>query len=90
MFLTRSSRPQLGDFIESVNKDYNNPKAVLKVVYAGAGDGVRIVRDADGIDYVYVKSGDDTEVTDFKGRDADLGVLKLLEGVNENIFKVFI
>jgi len=81
---------QLGDFIESVNKDYNNPKASLKVVYAGAGDGVRIVRDADGIDYVYVMSSEGVELTDFKDRDADLGVLKLLEGLNENVFKVFI
>lgn len=80
---------QLGDFIESVNKDYNNPKAVLKVVYAGAGDGVRIVRDADGIDYVYAMSSEAVELTDFKGRDADLGVLELLEGLNENVFKVF-
>lgn len=79
---------KLGSFIESVNKDYDNPKAPLKLV--SLVDGIRIVRDESGIDYVYVKESDDEKPTDFSSRDADLGLLKLLEGFNDNVLKAFI
>ncbi|GMI12810.1 hypothetical protein TrLO_g526 [Triparma laevis f. longispina] len=79
---------KLGSFIESINKDYDNPKAPLKLV--SLVDGIRIVRDESGIDYVYVKESDDEKPTDFSSRDADLGLLKLLEGFNDNVLKAFI
>ncbi|GMH88140.1 hypothetical protein TrVE_jg13242 [Triparma verrucosa] len=79
---------RLGDFIESVNQNYDNPKAPLKLV--SLFDGIRIVRDESGIDYVYVKESDDQKPTDFGTRDADLGFLKLIEGFNDNVIKAFI
>jgi len=79
---------KLGDFIESVNSTYDNPKASLTTVYLSKD--VRIVEDMDGIYYCYVRVGEGTEETDFKGREADFGVIGLLESFNDNVLKISI
>jgi hypothetical protein len=76
----------LGDFIESVNSTYDNPKATLETFYLS--NDVRILKDKDGIYYAYVKKGEGTELEEFGDREADLGLLGLLESFNDNVLKL--
>ena len=78
----------LGSFLEDNVDSYTNPKPVFETTYLD--DGVRISRDQDGKVFVYGKVDDSTEPTDYKNVDADLGVAKLLEGLNDSIFKFYI
>ena len=39
---------------------------------------------------MYGRVSDDAEPTDYGGVDADLGPAKLLEGLNDSIFKIYI
>ena len=78
----------LGSFLEDNVDGYTNPRPVFETTYLD--DTVRISRDQDGKVFVYGKVDDGTEPTDYKGVDADLGVAKLLEGLNDSIFKFYI
>ena len=78
----------LGSFLEDTVESYTNPKPVFETTYLD--DGVRISRDQDGKVFVYGKVDDSTEPTDYKNVDADLGVARLLEGLNDSIFKFYI
>ena len=78
----------LGSFLEDNVDGYANPKPVFETTYLD--DSVRISRDQDGKVFVYGKVDDSTEPTDYKNVDADLGVAKLLEGLNDSIFKFYI
>ena len=78
----------LGSFLESNVPDYTNPKPVFKTTYLD--DDIRISRDQDGKIFVYAKVSDNEEPTDYKSVEADLGLLNLLEGLNDSIFKISI
>jgi len=75
----------LGSFLETNVPSYSNPKPIFKTTYLD--EVIRISRDQDGKVFVYAKLSDDTEPTDYKGVDADLGLLNLIEGLNDSIFK---
>jgi len=76
---------KLGSFLEENVESYSNPKPIFTTTYLD--NDIRISRDEDGKVFVYGKMSDDTEPTDYKGVDADLGLLGLLEGLNDNFFK---
>lgn len=75
----------LGSFLESNVPSYSNPKPVFETTYLD--DMLRISRDQDGKIFVYGKLSDETEPTNYDDVDADLGLIKLLEGLNDNFFK---
>ena len=75
----------LGNFLESNVPSYSNPKPIFETTYLD--DVLRISRDQDGKVFVYGKLSEDTEPTNYDDVDADMGVLKLLEGLNDNFFK---
>jgi len=78
----------LSSVLERNLKTYKVPKPVFRTVYLD--EKLRISKDLDGNVFVYIKVSDQTEGTDYSGVDSDLGVLKLLEGLNDNFFKVYI
>lgn len=79
----------LGDLLESNMKSYSNPKPIFRSVYL---DGeMRISMDQDDNVFVYAKTSDGTDVTDYEGTTmGDLGVTKLLEGFNDAVSKVYL
>mmetsp|Transcript_24409 Transcript_24409/g.30040 ORF Transcript_24409/g.30040 Transcript_24409/m.30040 type:complete len:371 (-) Transcript_24409:202-1314(-) len=78
----------LGSFLEENVSSYSNPKPIFKTTYLD--ENIRISRDEDGKVFVYGKVSDVTEPTSYKSVDSDLGLLKLLEGLNDNFFKISI
>ena len=85
--LKLSSRT-LGDFLESNVDSYTNPRPIFKTTYLS--ETLRISRDQDGKVFVYGKLTDDTEPSDYSNVDADLGAIKLLEGFNDAITKLYL
>ena len=79
---------KLGSLLEDNVESYTNPKPMFKTTYLD--ESIRIARDQDGKVFVYVKESKDTTNTDYGNVESDLGLLKLLEGLNDNFFKIFI
>lgn len=79
---------QLGDFLEKNVDGYTNPRPVFEITYLS--ENLRISREQDGKVFVYGKLTDESEPSDYSGVEADLGVLKLLEGFNDAITKFYI
>jgi len=79
---------KLGSLLEDNVESYTNPKPTFQTTYLD--ESIRIARDQDGKVFVYVKESKDTTNTDYGNVESDLGLLKLLEGLNDNFFKIFI
>lgn len=79
---------RLGSFLEENVSGYKNPRPIFKTTYLD--DSIRISRDQDGKVFVYGKMSNETNPTEYANVDADFGLLNLLEGLNDNIFKVSI
>lgn len=79
---------RLGDFLEKSVADYRNPRPVFSTTFLN--DQFRISRDVDGHVFCYVKTSEDPTPTDYSAIDADLGVLRLLEGFNDAITRFYI
>lgn len=77
---------KLAAVLEENVSGYNTPKPIFETTYLD--DTIRISRDQDGKVFVYGKSSDVTEPTEYKSVESDLGLLKLLEGLNDNFFKI--
>mmetsp|Transcript_6331 Transcript_6331/g.5992 ORF Transcript_6331/g.5992 Transcript_6331/m.5992 type:complete len:137 (+) Transcript_6331:31-441(+) len=77
---------KLASVLEENVSGYNTPKPIFETTYLD--DTIRISRDQDGKVFVYGKTSDVTEPTEYKSVDSDLGILKLLEGLNDNFFKL--
>lgn len=75
----------LGKFLESNIPSYSNPKPIFRTTFLT--EDIRISRDQDGKVFVYGKVSESTDATDYKGVDADFGLLNLLEGLNDNFIK---
>jgi len=75
----------LGSFLEENVDGYSNPKPIFETTYLD--DTIRISKDQDGKVFVYGKMSDETEPTEYKSVEADLGLLGLLEGLNDKFFK---
>lgn len=78
----------LGDFLEETIESYSNPRPVFRTTYMK--EGIRISRDQDGKMFVYVKVSDSVEPKDYSSSSPDLGLTKLLEGINDTFTKVYI
>lgn len=85
---TKLESRDLGSFLEENVADYTNPRPVFSTTYLD--NHLRISRDEDRKIFVYGKLSDKTEPTDYGNVDADLGILKLLEGINDNFLKFYI
>ena len=79
---------QLGSFLQDNVPAYTNPKPLFRTTFLN--EQFRISRDQDDNIYVYVKTSDQTEPTDYSYVDADLGVAKLLEGFNDAITRFYL
>jgi hypothetical protein len=77
----------LASFLEDNVNGYTTPRPMFKTTYLS--EKLRISRDQDGKVFVYVKVSDDTSPTDYSRVEADLGLLKFLEGLNDNIIKYY-
>jgi hypothetical protein len=69
---------QLGTFLEDKLSSYSNPRPIFRTTFLN--EQFRIGRDMDDNIFVYVKTSDSTEPTNYSVVDADLGVGRLLEG----------
>ena len=78
----------LGTFLETNVNGYTNPRPIFEITYLS--DSIRICREQDGKVFVYTKLSSDSEPSDYSKVDADLGILKLLEGFNDAITKFYI
>ena len=76
----------LGSFLENNVDGYTNPRPIFETTYMD--NMIRISRDQDGKVFVYAKASDVAEPTEYKSVESDLGILKLLEGVNDNFLKI--
>lgn len=79
---------QLGSFLENNVSGYTNPRPVWRTTYLD--DKFRVGRDVDDHIFVYVKTSESTQPTDYKNVDADLGVLNLLKGFNDAITRAYL
>lgn len=75
----------LGSFLEENMSGYKNPRPIFETTYLD--ESIRISRDQDGKVFVYGKMSNNTDPTDYKQVEADLGLLSLLEGLNDNFLK---
>ena len=82
-----SSR-DLAGFLEENVSGYSTPRPIFDTIYLD--EMIRISKDQDGKVFVYGKVSDSTEVTNYESVDSDLGVAKLLEGLNDNFLKFYI
>jgi len=78
----------LGDFLENNVDSYTNPRPIFKTTFMG--NGIRVSRDQDGKIFVYTKTSESVEGKDYSNVSSDLGVLKLLEGMNDTFLKLYI
>ena len=70
---------QLGSLLEDNLPDYANPKPLFRTTYLD--DQLRVCRDQDDKLFVYSKLSDSTSPTDYGDSAADLGIGKLVEGL---------
>lgn len=85
--LQLSSRT-LANVLESTVSSYSTPKPIFTTTYLD--EKYRIGRDQDENVFVYTKVSDETTPTDYSHVMADLGVAKLLEGLNDAVFKFYL
>ncbi|KAL3910256.1 MAG: hypothetical protein SGARI_002214 [Bacillariaceae sp.] len=84
--LQLSSR-DLASFLEENVDGYTTPRPIFDTTYLS--ETLRISREQDGKVFVYQKISDDTSSTDYTKVEADLGLLKFLEGLNDNVIKYY-
>eukprot|EP00560_Eucampia_antarctica_P001928 CAMPEP_0197833044 /NCGR_PEP_ID=MMETSP1437-20131217/17369_1 /TAXON_ID=49252 ORGANISM="Eucampia antarctica, Strain CCMP1452" /NCGR_SAMPLE_ID=MMETSP1437 /ASSEMBLY_ACC=CAM_ASM_001096 /LENGTH=308 /DNA_ID=CAMNT_0043436793 /DNA_START=237 /DNA_END=1163 /DNA_ORIENTATION=+ len=78
----------LAAVLENTAPDYETPRPIFTTTYLD--DKLRISRDQDGKVFVYTKVSESDTPKEYKEVDSDLGIGKLLEGVNDNFFKFYI
>lgn len=79
---------QLADLLEQTVSSYSTPKPIFRTTYLD--DLFRISRDEDDNIFVYVKTSESTEPTDYSYIDSDLGVARLLAGFNDAVTKIYL
>ena len=67
---------------------YEVPKPVLRTTYVD--ESMRIVRDEDDNVFIYGKVSDSEVPTDYRNVDADLGIARLLENLNDAVTKIYL
>jgi hypothetical protein len=83
----RLSSRSLSKVLENNIANYQTPKPILTTTYLDPQ--FRITRDQDDHLFVYVRTSNSTAPTDYTNRSADLGVLRLLEGFNDAVTKIY-
>jgi hypothetical protein len=78
----------LADALEQAVSSYTTPHPIFRTTYLD--DLFRISRDQDDNIFVYVKTSDSTDLTDYSNVDADLGVARLLEGFNDAVTRLYL
>jgi hypothetical protein len=79
----------LADALEQAVPDmYTAPRPMFRTTYLD--DLFRIGRDQDENIFVYVKTSETSELTDYSAVDADLGVARLLEGFNDAVTRFYL
>mmetsp|Transcript_17436 Transcript_17436/g.19435 ORF Transcript_17436/g.19435 Transcript_17436/m.19435 type:complete len:381 (-) Transcript_17436:149-1291(-) len=78
----------LSNLLEDNIATYSTPKPIFETTYLS--EILRISRDQDGKVFVYSKTSDNQEPTDYSSVESDLGFLKLLEGFNDSITKFYL
>ena len=74
--------------LEQTISSYQTPKATFRITYLD--EQFRISRDMDDHIFLHVKTSNSTVPTDYQWVDADLGVGRLLEGLNDAVTKLYI
>lgn len=78
----------LASVLENTISDYETPRPIFSTTYLD--NDLRISRDQDGKVFVYTKSSNSVSPKEYTNIDSDLGIAKLLEGINDNFFKFYI
>lgn len=78
----------LANALEQAVSTYTTPRPIFRTTYLD--DLFRIGRDQDDNIFVYVKTSDSTDLTDYSAVDADLGVARLLEGFNDAVTRLYL
>ncbi len=78
----------LASVLENTIRDYETPRPIFSTTYLD--NDLRISRDQDGKVFVYTKSSNSVSPKEYTNIDSDLGIAKLLEGINDNFFKFYI
>lgn len=78
---------KLAQFLEDNVSSYSTPKPVFRTTYLD--DTFRISRDQDDHVFVYLKTSESTEPTNYDTVDSDLGVARLLEGFNDAVTRIY-
>lgn len=78
---------QLASFLEQNVDGYTTPRPLFETTYLS--ENLRVSRDQDAKVFVYQKVSDNTSPTDYSKVEADLGLLKFLEGLNDNVIKYY-
>jgi len=79
---------QLSKVLEENISAYSVPKPIFKTTYLT--EALRISRDQDGKVFVYTKTSESIEPTDYSSVMPDLGISKLIEGFNDSVTKFYI
>jgi PAP_fibrillin len=78
----------LARLLEETISFYQPPKPILTTTYLT--NQFRITKDQDDHIYIYVRTSTATTPTDYSTKTSDLGLLRLLEGFNDAVTKIYI
>jgi hypothetical protein len=73
---------------QAVPSMYTTPRPMFRTTYLD--ELFRVGRDQDDNIFVYVKTSESTDLTDYSTIDADLGVARLLEGFNDAVTRLYL
>jgi PAP_fibrillin len=85
---SRDLAQALEDVSSQLPFDYKTPRPIVTTTYLSPT--LRIIRDQDGKVFVYTKLSERTEPKDYSSVMPDLGIGKLLEGINDTFIKYYI
>lgn len=75
---------RLANKLERVIPSYKTPKPIFKTTYLD--ESLRISRDQDDNVFVYIKTSEEDNLTNYSDRESDLGVKKLVYGFRKVLF----
>jgi hypothetical protein len=79
---------KLAEVLEKNIASYSTPRPIFKTTYLD--ELYRISRDQDGHVFFYVKTSTDSSLTNYSDVDADLGLVRLLEGFNDAVTRIYL
>jgi PAP_fibrillin len=85
--LLEDNKASIGSIVSSLS-NYQTPRPRFRTTYLD--DMIRINRDQDDNIFVYIKTSNATQPTNYKSVDSDLGIGTLLESFNDAITKIYL